>query len=212
MNPLGILLVLFLWPVVKKKWHILLYLIGSYIAYFSVALAVYFGLSRWVISLIEEIRLHYASELRLGRIIFGCCCLISGLVWLTVLCVRLLRHEEIGKWGNKISVRSVKPAFLFFFGMGLTYAYSYACYPLFGFIAVLLNQELSLAAVVILLAVFCSVFAIPFLAIFFLSAFLEGEKFEKIVKKVCRIMTVVCSVCIPVVIIGLGVWGVWVLF
>ena len=205
--PTDITIVMLLASMVKKHWHILIYIISYYAAYVSVAVAVYFGVDKYLVGFYRDICAKYPTAIGIGKIVIGVGALI-GAIFVARYLIRKLKAHQTLNMTTMVHIQSAAPWFLVVFAFGYVWSGIYACYPLLCFIGILAGQEIPFAAGTFWLALFCLFATLPQLIIYILLRFAKGSKVQKILDILTKVMTYICFYAIPFLLLYVAWWGV----
>lgn len=205
-HPMGVAMVLMLLQLVRKEWHVLVYIISSYIAYWLSGVGVYYGIDRYLRSFFRYLLTAYPVPAGVLEIGVG----LAALVLTVGYAIRLFRKRADldQEMGNLLFIKSVHPLFLVLLAIGNIWGGLPFCWPLLGYIGTLLRLEISLAAMVGLLAGFTLFSTVPMLSVYILYQRLEAGRFARVMAQIKKWLNIFCLVSIPIV---LAIFGAWIL-
>jgi len=203
-NPDGISLVMILLPIVKKRWHALLFAIAAYVAYVMAGIGIYFGVDVFLKDLYINLCTNYPMQTSVAKIVLGAICLVGCILMVIYLVRSIIKHKELSMT-DMLNIRSVSPIFIVMLAFGSTWSQIFAFVPLMGFIGVLVVQQVSYLSAILWIAAFCIFASIPPVGAYILSSCIKGERFQKIMNGVSKVMTYVCFYGIPV-LLAIGAW------
>lgn len=204
LNPAGISMVMLLIPIVKKHWHVLLFIFGTYIAYLSAGIAVFFGVDRFLKSFYLSLCADYPRQTAIAKLCIGIVCIIGFVLMVRYLVKAAKEHRELSM-NDMLKIKSVSPVFIVLLAFGSTWSEIFACVPLLTFIGIMSANNVTVSSAAGYLSVFCIFMMIPLLLIYILYFVVNGEKLQKILNVVRKIMTAFCFYCIPV-LFAIGAW------
>lgn len=203
-NPAGISIVMILIPIVKKHRHVLLFIISSYIAYVCAGIAIFFGVDRYLKEFYFQLCSQYPTATAIAKLCLGIVCVIGFVLMVLYLIKTAVHHRQLSM-NDMLKIKSVSPVFLILLAFGSTWSQIFACFPMLTFIGVLSANHASLATAAMFLSVFCIFIIIPLLVVYTLYFVVNGEKLQKIMEIIRKIMTAFCFYCIPV-LFAVGAW------
>lgn len=206
-NPVAISMVMLLIPLVRKSWHTLLYVFGAYVAYTIAAIGIFFGVDKYLSEFYNKLCMNYPLELGVAKAVIGIASLI-GCVLMVRFLVRATKEKRELSMDSMLMIKSIAPWFIVALSFGSTWSNIFSAVALFGYIGVLMSNDIPLSTAMILLPVFCLFSMIPTMSVYILSNKVKGEKFQKIMGKVRKIMTGFCFYSIPVILIIAAWWGI----
>lgn len=205
LDPYGITTTLMLLQLVRKDWHVLMSVWVSYLTYWLSAIGVYYGVHQLLTKKIHWLIMTYPFETGLLNLAIGIFCLAGAIL----LGVRVVRNwssldQDISK---VLFIRSVHPFVLAIWSVGSVWGNMTAAWPLFGYLGILVAEDLPITTVVILLAFFTFFSILPSLAVYAFYRHLEADRFAFIMSRVKKWLSRLCLAIIPVFLLAVSIWG-----
>lgn len=206
-NPVAISMVMVLTPLVKKNWHILLYIFGSYIAYATASIGIFFGVDKYLVKIYDNLCLNYPLQTGIAKGIIGIISLIGSILMIRFL-VKAAKEKRALSMNSMLMIKSIAPWFIVALSFGSTWSNMFGAVALFAYIGVLMSNNIQFATASILLPVFCLFSVVPTMLVYILSTKFKGEKFQRIISKIRTVMTGFCFYSIPVLLVFIAWWGI----
>ncbi len=206
LNPAGISIVMLLVPIVKKRWHALLFVIFAYIAYALGGIGIFFGVDKFLKDFYIRINNHYPVQMSIAKLVLGIICIVGFILMVIYLVKAAVQHRELSM-NDMLKIKSVSPIFIILLAFGSTWSELFTCVTLLGFIGVLIANSVTLPSAIGLIFIYCIFSLIPTLGVYILYFLVTGDKLQKILNVIRKIMTTFCFYCIPVIFAIGAVWG-----
>lgn len=201
LNPFTISTQIVLSPFVKKRHHIIYYIVGTYLSYLVGGILVYWGIDKllaqwWRGFMAAHSTLVYSLETLLGAVLIAVA---------VILFVRHRRKAHSSKAKEAKPPRSVHPVFLFLFGASNTIGDLPTAFPYLIFIARVVDAELSILPVVALMVIYCFIYTLPLFIIYFLYLW-SKSKLERLIEAVRKKFAALASWATIILVAGVGVF------
>lgn len=206
-NPVAISMVMLLIPLVRKSWHTLLYVFGAYIAYTTAAIGIFFGVDKYLSEFYNNLCSDYPLEIGIAKAAIGIASLL-GCFFMVRFLVKAAKEKRELSMDSMLMIKSIAPWFIVALSFGSTWSNIFSAVALFAYIGVLMSNNIQFNTAILLLPVFCLFSMVPTMSVYILSNKIKGEKFQKIMDKVRKIMTGFCFYSIPVILIIIAWWGI----
>ena len=180
-NPFTISTQVVLQELVKKTYHILYYILGTFISYLIGGFLVYWGFDKVISALVHNIMSENSTLIFSLEVALGIILIIGGIF---LLYRRLkTRKKPIKARKTASNPKSVNRVFLFLLGASNTVGDLPTAIPYFLFIGKIVQAKLSIIDAVILLVIYSFIYVLPLIVIFFLYLF-SKKKIEVIIEKI----------------------------
>lgn len=206
-NPVAISTVMLLIPLVRKRWHTLIYVVGAYIAYASASIGIYLGVDTYLKGLYLSVCEKYPTAMNAGRLLLGVLSLI-GCVFMVRFLYKCIKEKRKLSMDSMLMIKSVSPWFIAALSFGSTWSNMFSAFAMFTYIGFLMANGLPTATIIVFIPIFCLFSTVPTLGVFLLSHYVKGERFQRIMDKVRTVMTGFCFYSIPVLLAVIAWWGI----
>jgi cytochrome c biogenesis protein CcdA len=180
LNPATIATMMILLPLVKKKWHSLIFITGTFVVYFSSGFLVFVGVDKYLKSIITEVLTKFSLYLGVIELAIASALLIIGIIKSYKLARRIINKEQSHKDYIASVVKMVNPLALIVLAISSTLMDIPTAIPYFGFIGILSTSNTNILTAVVLFTFYCFVYVLPMLILYLIFAFFQGERFNKI--------------------------------
>lgn len=161
LNPATIGTMVILLPLVKKVEHALIFLFSTYITYLAGGLSLYFGIDGLLGGLVSTAVNQYAQVIGAAEILLGAVLLVWGLqLWFK----KRSKHEP--EMPQAISFKSLRPGYIFLFGVGSTLSDIPTGLPLIGFVGKMINSQPSPIELILLLSIYVLIYVSPLILLY----------------------------------------------
>lgn len=198
-NPVAIAMLLLLLSMVRKRWHVMIFIIGSYVAYVLAAIAIYFGVDRFLLKFWSDFTRQTPSIAGTVLLVLGAAAFI-GFVLMIVSIIRAISQKREMTFEKVFFIKSVAPWFIFLLSFGSTWSCMFSAYAMLAFIGILITNGISIGSAIWLIALFGLFSLIPTVTIYLLDARMDGQRFKKVMGVVSKIMNGFCLYSTPVVL------------
>jgi hypothetical protein len=107
-NPVALSMVLILLPLVRKHWHVLIYVFGAYVAYVSASVAIFFGVDRYLITFFTWLTQKYSVAVGISLLIVGIAAL-TGCFLMILSLVKAIKQKREITFEKVLFIKSVAP-------------------------------------------------------------------------------------------------------
>ncbi|KGE21019.1 GAP family protein [Paenibacillus wynnii] len=204
LNPATIATLIILIPMVKNLKYSVIFIWGTFITYFIVGISFYYGINKLIKSFIVGLITRYTFEISILGIILGLVLLGVG-VKFSIKVIKIIKKKESIKEVNFIKIENVTPKAIIGLAIISTLSDAPTAIPYIGFISVLLAKELSLLVVISILAIYCIIYIMPMLVIYF-SYKKFKDKFQAIEIKTKDLINKASVYSIPVICFIGAMW------
>lgn len=206
LNPATIATMMMLLPIVKKKWHALIFILGTYIVYLIIGLSIFFGggklLKRYIVDLVNR----FPYFIVIIEFVISSVMLIFGFIYTVKLIKRIINKDVGQKDYIGIVTKFVTPLSLIMLAVTATLSDVTTSIPYFGFIGMLSIENISIGSTLILFIFYCFIYVSPMILLYGLYSFIHGEKFTKIELSFRNFINKATEYSIPIMLIVLGLF------
>lgn len=204
--PTGVAIVMVLLTVVKKRSHVLYYILGSYMTYVLAATAIFLGSNIYIKRLWEYLIGTFPLYIGIFKLCIGVCAM-AGCAYTLWYAVKIMHRKKGFNLEKVIPIKSIHPFFIFMIGVGQYLAALPSCINMFAFIAILVSSNVTLWKAIFYISIFCSVSILPKLVVYAFSIVLDAGKFQRVMEKVRQIISTAFLVSIPIMFFAVALWG-----
>lgn len=206
-NPFTISAQVLLLTFVKKTYHVMYYVFGTYLTYVTGGLFVYWGIDKMLAEFWDGIMESHGALIYSLEILLGIGLVIYGILSLRKWLKKRNSSAADVRSADKApsAPKSVKPLFLLFFGAVNTVGDLPTAIPYLVFIAKLIETKVPIGAVVLLILLYCLIYVLPLIIIYVLYVFCK-QKMERVLDKAKKIMTAVSEWAVIVFPAALGIF------
>ena len=206
LNPVSVSMVMLLLPLVRQRWHVLLYIGGAYVAYSIASIAIYFGVDKYLSALYRQMLVQHpfgmsVCKVAIGLIALAGCLFMIRFLWRAIQEKRELNMEKM------LMIKSVAPWFIVALSFGSTWSNMFGAIAMFAYIGVLMQNSIHIATAIWLIPLFCLFSVVPTMTVYLLSTRVTGERFQKIMGYIRKGMTAFCLYSIPILLGIVSWWG-----
>lgn len=199
LNPSAIAQQMLLQAMVKKKKHIWFFISGIGLANYVLGLAVYYGVIEWVTKLFLSLTAKYPFYVYGAEIAVAVICAVVG-----IILIIKTKHAQTAEHQNDVKTpTSLAPLSLFVMGAAFCAVELTSALPYFGFLTMLATYKLSLPLVIVFILIYCFIYVLPLILLYFGYNRLQGTKAVKMLE---RVLGKISAYIVPVVLTGLGVF------
>ncbi|MGL5041688.1 MAG: GAP family protein [Culicoidibacterales bacterium] len=204
-NPTIIAIVLILIPTVEKKWYPVIFIGATYVIYLVLGVLVYFGLYTYISLIFSNIFVHYQNVVAIILLVCGTVLSLYGFYLIGKIISRMLtKTAHPGGQPRHSLVRMTTPKALIILAVSATIIDFPTAIPYFGFIAILLQQQVAMPAALILIGAYCFIYSIPMLLVYYTSIKVPKAAFRTFEQKSKKWMTRLSIYATPFIFLGLG--------
>lgn len=205
LNPSAIAQQMLLQAMVKNKRHIWFFILGIGLANLAMGLAIYYGVAAWVSQLLTALTSAYPLPVYGVELGAGAVCTALG-IWLLVGTIRKGARQEDGEEGSVKSPAGLKPWSLFVMGAAFCLVELTSALPYFGFLAVLAGYRLAFPLVLAFTLLYCFVYVLPLILLYFGYNKLQGTK---VIQRLEKLLQKVSAYIVPGAVCLLGGFLLW---
>lgn len=201
LNPATITSMAVLLPLVKKVEHALYFLFSTYLVYYIGGFFLYFGIDRILGRWITEIWQRYSMPIIVAEVVLGLALFAVGIGTY----VKGKTQTVTADHAQSLGIRSLQPAYLFFFGVVSTFSDLPTAFPLIGFIGKMVEVHPSVAILLILLGVYVLIYVTPILILYLVFKVMR-EKMHQITDWLICFINWFTRYALPSLVAFLGAW------
>ena len=204
LNPATIATLIILMPLVKNLKHSAIFIWGTFITYFIVGISFYYGIDKFIKSFIVDLMSRYVFEMSILGTILGLVLLGLG-VKFSIKVIKIIKKNEAIKEVNIIKIQNVNPKAIIGLSVVSTLSDAPTAIPYIAFISNLLETELSFLAVIFIVGVYCVIYIMPMVILYFSYQKLK-DKFQEIENRTKDLINKASVYSIPVVCFIGSIW------
>ena len=208
LNPYTIAILLIALPMVRKKWHASLFILGTYVTYVTIAILLFFGVGHLLGAVLGEwLGTHQTI---LGIIQLFCAGFaVIGLVWWVMNWYKKVRLASEPPNLNRKPTVMTAPWFILGLAIVSTIYDSPSAVPLFWFLGVLTQFEVQVTFAIPLFLVYCFIYISPMIVLYVLYDRMTGPAFENLKQRFQLFVRRVTYYSIPLFLLVVCIWMVW---
>ncbi len=199
LNPSAIAQQMLLQAMVKKKKHIWFFISGIGLANFVLGLAVYYGVIEWATKLFSSLTVKYPFYVYGAELAAAVICIAVGIAMI----IKTKRAKSAEDKNNVKTPASLVPLSLFVMGAAFCAVELTSALPYFGFLTMLSTYKLSLPLVLLFILIYCFIYILPLILLYFGYNKLQGTK---VIKTLEKVLGRISSYVVPVVLTAAGVF------
>lgn len=204
LNPATIATMMMLLPIVKKKWHSLIFILGTYVVYLIVGLTIFFGGDKFLKTYIVNLSNRFSCIIGTIELVISCVILIFGIIYSIKLTKKIINKEIGQKDYMGIVTKIVTPVSLIILAVTATLSDVPTAIPYFGFIGMLSIENVSAGSALMLFVVYVFIYVSPMILLYGLYSFIQGEKFAKIELSFRNFINRASEYAIPIMFLLVG--------
>lgn len=205
LNPATIATMIIILPIVKKKWHSLIFVTGTFMVYFITGIIVFIGVDKYLKSFSNSIAERFAKHVGLIELLIAAIIITIAIVQAVKLIKRIIKKEPTKKDYMAAVVKMVNPAALVFLSVSSTLMDIPTAIPYFGFIGILSNSGTILFVSLVLFIVYCLIYVLPMIILYLMFTLIQGERFNRIESGFKNFINTVSEYLLPIILLILGV-------
>lgn len=205
LNPATIATMMILLPLVKKKWHALIFIMGTFVIYFSSGFLVFVGVDKYLKSIITDVLRKFSFYIGIAELAIASALIILGIIQSYKLVRRIIKKEQSQKDYMASIVKIVNPLALIVLAISSTLMDIPTAIPYFGFISILSASNTSMIIAIVLFALYCFTYVLPMVILYMMFAFIKGERFNKIETTFRNIINKSSEYLLPLILLSVGV-------
>lgn len=205
LNPATIATMMIILPIVKKKWHSLIFITGTFMVYFITGIIVFIGVDKYLKSFINNIAERYSKHVGIIELLVAAIIITIAIIQAVKLIKCIIKKEPTKKDYMAAVVKMVNPAALVFLSVSSTLMDIPTAIPYFGFIGILSNSGMALFVTIALFIIYCLIYVLPMIILYLMFTFIQGERFSKIESTFRSFINMVSVYLLPIILLILGV-------
>lgn len=216
LNPVALTQQFLLQGLVRKPRHIWAYIAAVGLTNLVGGLLAYYGLSVFISTILGSLFQVYSQQFFIAELIVGMVMLIGVCYLLLSRRITALQQEVAALKGVPSEdgtglhgpTRSCHPASLFLLGIVGAVSELPTALPYFAFLAVLLNYQLTLPAVLGILLLYNLIYCLPLMLLYALYRRLQAH-IDRLYAFIKRQLTKVIGVLLPILVGGIGLFCIY---
>lgn len=201
LNPATIATMMILLPLVKKKWHSLIFIAGTFIVYFSSGFLVFVGVDKYLKSIITDVLRKFSLYIGVVELAIASALIIIGIIQSYKLVRRIIKKEQSQKDYMAAVVKMVNPLALIVLAISSTLMDIPTAIPYFGFVGILSTSNINILTAIVLFILYCFVYVLPMVIIYLVFAFIQGERYNKIETTFRNIINKASEYLLPIMLL-----------
>lgn len=201
LNPATIATMMILLPIVKKKWHSLIFIAGTFVVYFSSGFLVFVGVDKYLKSVITDLLRKFSLCIGVVELVIACALIIFGIIQSYKLVKRIVKKEQSQKDYMAAVVKLVNPLALIVLAISSTLMDIPTAIPYFGFVGILSTSNTNILTAIVLFILYCFVYVLPMIVLYLVFAFIQGERFNKIETTFRNIINKASEYLLPIMLL-----------
>lgn len=205
LNPATIATMMILLPLVKKKWHSLIFIAGTFTIYFSSGFLAFVGVDKYLKAIATEVLSKFSLYIGIAGLAIASTLIIIGIIQSYELVKRILKKEQSQIDYMGAVVKMVNPLALTGLSIVSTLMDIPTAIPYFGFIGILSAINTSIVIAIVFFALYCFIYVLPMIILYLIFTFIKGERFNKIETTFRNIINRASEYVLPIMLILIGV-------
>lgn len=205
LNPATIATMMIILPIVKEKWHSLIFITGTFLVYFITGIIVFIGVDKYLKSFITGIADRYSMHVGVIELLLAAIIITIAIIQTIKLINRIIKKEPSKNDYMAAVVKMVNPSALVILAVSSTLMDIPTAIPYFGFIGILTNSGTSLSLSIFLFIVYCLIYVLPMIILYLMFTLIQGERFNRIESGFRSFINTVSEYLLPVILLVLGV-------
>lgn len=205
LNPATIATMMIILPIVKEKWHSLIFIAGTFLVYFITGIIVFIGVDKYLKSFIIGIAEKFSMHVGIIELLLAAIIITIAIVQAIKLINRIIKEEPSKNDYMAAVVKMVNPSALVILAVSSTLMDIPTAIPYFGFIGILTNSGTSLLLSIFLFIVYCLIYVLPMIILYLMFTLIQGERFNRIESGFRSFINTVSEYLLPVILLALGV-------
>jgi cytochrome c biogenesis protein CcdA len=205
LNPATIATMMILLPLVKKKWHSLIFIAGTFTVYFSSGFLAFVGVDKYLKTIITETLRKFSLYIGIAELLIASTLIIIGIIQCYVLVRRIIKKDQSQKDYMSAIVKMVNPLALIVLSISSTLMDIPTAIPYFGFIGILSASNTSIMIAIVLFILYCFAYVLPMIILYLIFTLIKGERFNKIETTFRNIINRASEYLLPIMLILIGV-------
>ncbi|TCI73445.1 hypothetical protein EVJ22_03345 [Exiguobacterium sp. SH0S7] len=206
LNPATIATMMVLLPLVRKKWHASLFIVGTFVVYTVAGIAIYTGLDRLLRDVLSSWLERFTTQVGISLLVIGLGCLVYGAVTTLRLFRRIRANEPLPDVVGTL-VRTVNPYSIIVLSVSSTFLDLPTALPLFGFVAILSGAGFEIIVSLIAFVCYGVVYIAPMAMVYGLYIYFHGDaRYVRFERSFRHLLNVSSVYLIPVFLFLLGGW------
>jgi len=204
-NPATIITMMVIMPIVKKKWHSLIFVFGTFLVYLIAGLTAFIGADRYLKAFLLLVIEKFSWQVGIIQIMTAGVLILFGVVRAVKLVRRLDKNEANVKDYMATVVKMVNPAALSILAISSTLMDMPTAIPYFGFIGILSAANTGFLVTVVLFVLYCFIYVLPMIILYLTFALIQGDRFNKIESSFKNFINMAAEYLIPVMLLVIGI-------
>lgn len=205
LNPATIATMMVILPIVRKKWHSLIFVTGTFLIYFITGIIIFIGVDQYLKTFFDGISENYSKPVGMIELIIATTGIIIAIIQAVKLVNRIIRKESSKKDYMAAVVKMVHPVALVFLAISSTLMDIPTAIPYFGFIGIMSNSGTGLFAASIPFIVYCLIYVLPMIILYLMFALIQGERFNRIENGFRNFINKASEYLLPIILIVIGI-------
>lgn len=205
LNPATIATMIVLLPLVSKRWHSMVFVVGTFLMYFSAGLLAFFGINKYLLDSLSSIFWTYSTSIAISEIAISIMLLVFGVIQ-TYKLIRQITSKDIKiKDFMGMVVKKVTPISILMLAIVSTLADLPTAIPYFGFVGILNVANVNTATILVLFALYCLIYTAPMILLYGVYSFMSGDRLIKIETGFKNFINKASFYSIPIMLIIFGI-------
>lgn len=201
LNPATIATMMILLPLAKKKWHTLIFITGTFVVYFSSGFIVFVGVDRYLKSIITDVLREFSLYIGVVELAIACALITIGIIQSYKLVRRIIKKEQSQKDYMAAVIKMVNPLALIVLAISSTLMDIPTAIPYFGFVGIVSTSNTKILTAIVLFILYCLVYVMPMIILYFIFAFIQGERFNKIETMFRKAINMASEYLLPIMLL-----------
>lgn len=206
LNPATIATMIVLLPLVGKKWHAIVFIVGTFLMYFTAGLLAFFGINKSLMGILSSFVSTHSTTIAITEISISVMFLIFGAIQTFKLIRQIIAKDIKIKDFMGMTIKKVTPISIFVLAVVSTLADLPTAIPYFGFIGILNGANVSIPTMLVLFVLYCLIYTAPMILLYGVYSFVSGEKLLKFENGFKNFINKASVYSIPIMLIIFGIW------
>ncbi len=209
LNPATIATMVILLPLVKKKWHSLIFIAGTFVVYFSSGFLVFVGVDNYLKLIITDVLRKFSLYIGVVALAIASALIIISIVQSYKLVRRIIKKEQSQKDYMAAVVKVVNPLALIVLAITSTLMDIPTAIPYFGFVGILSTFNTNILTAIVLFILYCFIYILPMIILYLAFAFIQRERFNKIEITFRNIINKASEYLLPIMLLLVSALLIW---
>jgi len=205
LNPATIATMIVLLPLVGKKWHAMVFIVGTFSMYFSAGLLAFFGINKYLFGVLSSFVSAYSTPIAIAEISISVLLLIFGAIQTYKLVRQIIAKDIKIKDFMGMAIKKVTPISIFVLAVVSTLIDLPTAIPYFGFVGILNGANVNILTALILFMLYCLIYIAPMILLYIVYSFVSGEKLLKFENGFKNFINNASVFSIPIILIIFGI-------